>query len=51
MGHFLHLGSMCLCHDEGPDKATSGGVNGSQSKFLMELSLCPRLTQHTFLLT
>jgi hypothetical protein len=25
MGHFRHLGSMCLCHDVGPEKATRGG--------------------------
>jgi hypothetical protein len=28
---------------EGPKKATRGGVNGSQSKFLTELGLCPEI--------
>jgi hypothetical protein len=29
--------------DEGPKKATREGVNGSQSKFLTELGLCPEI--------
>jgi hypothetical protein len=28
---------------EGPEKATRGGVNGSQSKFLSEYGLCPKI--------
>jgi hypothetical protein len=28
---------------EGPETATRGGVNGSQSKFLTEFGLCPKI--------
>jgi hypothetical protein len=28
---------------EGPEKVTRGGVNGSQSKFLTEFGLCPKI--------
>jgi hypothetical protein len=38
----LRLNVLSSYH-EGPEKATRGGVNGSQSKFLTEFGLCPKI--------
>jgi hypothetical protein len=38
-GHVISAGGV----SEGTEKATRGGVNGSQSKFLTEYGLCPKI--------
>jgi hypothetical protein len=40
----LYVASKC----EGPEKATRGGVNESQSKFLTEFGLCPKINPKPF---